>query len=315
MNALVVSSLLPVVILIAIGFIASRAKLMGAEGIKDLSSLVFVILTPALLFRTMSSVHVEQLNFVPVASYFVAVAVVFIGILVVQGFSRYSSVLALAATFSNTVMIGIPLVSLAYGHSGLVILLTLVSVHALVLLTSATVVLELAVAREAAKSVAGGQHHPVQTVLLAARNAILHPVPLPILAGLMFAQTGWTLPAEIDKVLAWMGSAFGPLALLLVGMTLAGKSIGAYWKGALALAVAKNVVMPVLVAVAGYALGVTGLPLTVMVVAASLPIGANVFLFSQRYAVGQEVVTAAVGLSSVLSLVTLSLVMAWVGAT
>jgi predicted permease len=313
MNPLVISSLLPVVILVAIGFIAARAGLMGASGIKDLSSLVFVILTPALLFRTMSTVHIEQLDFVPVASYFVAVAVVFVGILMSQGFSRYASVLALAATFSNTVMIGIPLVSLAYGQPGLVILLTLVSVHALVLLTSATVVLELAVARDAAQGAATGAQGALRTVALAARNAILHPVPLPILAGLLFAQTGLRLPAEVDKVLAWMGAAFGPLALLLVGMTLAGKSVGAHWKGALALALAKNVAMPLLVAVTGYALGVTGLPLTVMVVAASLPIGANVFLFSQRYAVGQEVVTAAVGISTLLALVTLSLAIGWMG--
>jgi hypothetical protein len=38
-----------------------------------------------------------------------------------------------------------------------------------------------------------------------------------------------------------------------------------------------------------------------------------VFLFSQRYAVGEELVTAAVGLSTLLALGSLSLVMAWMG--
>jgi predicted permease len=71
--------------------------------------------------------------------------------------------------------------------------------------------------------------------------------------------------------------------------------------------------MPLLVAALCAVLGVQGLPMLVMVVAASLPIGANVFLFSQRYAVGEDVVTAAVGLSSLLSLLSLSLVMAWLG--
>lgn len=315
MNPLVVSSLLPVVLLVAIGYAAARLKLMSETGSKDLSSLVFVLLTPALLFRTMSTVHLEQLDFIPVTGYFIAVFIIFFGVLLFKGFSRQGAVLALAATFSNTVMIGIPLVSLAYGQAGLVILLTLVSVHALVLLTSATVVLELSVAREAAAGLPAGQQHPVHTVLNAARNAIVHPVPLPIIAGLLFAQTGWTLPAELDKVLGWMGAAFGPLALLLVGMTLAGQSLGTHWRGALALAVIKNGVKPALVALICSVLGVKGLPLTVMVVAASMPIGANVFLFSQRYAVGQEVVTAAVGLSTLLAMVTLSLVMGWMGAS
>lgn len=305
MNAVVLSSLLPVVFLIAIGFIAARARILGAAGTKDLSNLAFLILTPALLFRTMSTVHVEQLDFMPVASYFIAVAIVFFGTLLVQGFNRRAAVLALAGTFSNTVMIGIPLAELAYGKEGLVILLTLVSIHALVLLTSATVVLELAVARESEH----GARAPVKTVLMAARNAVLHPVPLPIIAGLIFAQTGLTIPPLIDKPLGWLGAAFGPLALLLVGVTLAGKSIGDHWRTALGLALAKNVLMPALVLVSGWLLGVHGLHLLVMVVASSLPIGANVFLFSQRYAVAEGEVTAAVALSTLLALVTVSFAM------
>ena len=312
MNPLVVSALVPVILLVAIGFIAARARLVGAAGIKDLSNLVFMVLTPALLFRTMSAVHIERLDFAPIAAYFAAAYIVFFGVLVLRGFSRESAVLALAATFSNTVMIGIPLVGLAFGEAGMVILLTLVSVHALVLLTSATIVLELAVAREAARGSATGGPGALRTVAMAARNAIIHPVPLPIIAGLLYATSGWALPPEVDKVLGWLGAAFGPLALLLVGMTLASTSVRRNWKGALVLALAKNAVMPMLVAAFCYLLSVQGLPMMVMVMAASMPIGANVFMFSQRYAVGEEVVTAAVGLSSLLSMLSLSMVMAWV---
>lgn len=48
--------------------------------------------------------------------------------------------------------------------------------------------------------------------------------------------------------------------------------------------------------------------MTVMVVAAALPIGANVFLFSQRYQVAEELVTASVVVSTVLALLSLPLV-------
>ena len=130
----VLSSLLPVVLLIAIGFVAARAGWIRAEASKDLSNLVFMVLTPALLFRTMSSVHVEQLNFQPIAVYFVAVLLLFGATMAWQGFSQRAAVLALAVTFSNTVMIGIPLIGLAYGQAGLVTLFTLISVHSLVLL-------------------------------------------------------------------------------------------------------------------------------------------------------------------------------------
>jgi malonate transporter and related proteins len=46
-----------------------------------------------------------------------------------------------------------------------------------------------------------------------------------------------------------------------------------------------------------------------MVVASALPMGANVFLFAQRYEVAQELTTAAMGVSTALALFTLSAVM------
>ncbi len=314
MNNPVISALLPVVLLIAIGFISGRAGWIRPEACKDLSNLVFMVLTPALLFRTMSTVHVEQLDFRPVAMYFVAATLLFAAVLVWQGFTRRATVLALAATFSNTVMIGVPLVGLAYGQAGLVVLFTLISVHALVLLTLATVVLELAVAREAAASGQHASQHMALTVLAAVRNGIFHPVPLPIMVGLLFAQTGWVLPEIVDKPLVLLGNAFGPIALLLVGVTLTQVRVGANLKGALGLALIKNLAFPALVALLSWLLGLSGLALSVMIVAASMPIGANVFLFSQRYQVAQELVTAAVAVSTLLAMLTVSLVMHFLGA-
>ncbi len=310
MNSPVFSSLLPVVLLITIGFAAGRFSWIRAEATKDLSNLVFMLLTPALLFRTMSTVHVEHLNFKPVAMYFVAAVLLFAAMLIWRGFSRRSSVLALAATYSNLVMIGVPLVGLAYGEVGLVMLFTLISVHALVLLTLTTVVLELAVAREAAASGQQASQHMLLTVMVAVRNGIFHPVPLPIIAGLLFAQTGWVMPAMVDKPLLLLSNAFGPMALVLVGVTLAFVRIGEHLKGAIGLALIKNLAFPALVAVLSWSLGLSGLSLSVMIVAAAMPIGANVFLFSQRYQVAEELVTASVAVSTALALLTVSLVMA-----
>lgn len=312
MNHPVLSSLLPVVLLIAIGFIATKARWIRAEASKDLSNLVFMVLTPALLFRTMSTVHVEQLDFKPVAMYFVAAMLLFGAMFLWKGANRRAAVLALAAVFGNTLVIGTPLVSLAYGETGLVTLFTLISVHALVLLTIATVVLELTVARETAVAGAPSERHLVRTVLRAMRNGILQPVPLPILVGLLFAQTGLVIPDVVDRPLQLLGSAFGPLALLLVGVTLTQVRVGAQLKGALGLTLAKNLVFPALVGLLCWLMGLSGLPLAVMIVAASLPIGANVFMFSQRYEVAEELVTASMAVSTALALVTITLVMALV---
>lgn len=304
----VVSSLLPVVLLIAAGYLAGRRRWVGAGSIKDLSNLIFMLLAPALLFRTMSTVHVEQLSFRPVASYFIAAFVIVAGTIAWRGFNRTAVVLALANTFSNTVMIGVALIGLAYGPEGMVVLLTLISLHSVVLLTSATVLLELAVAREHTANGGKARRSMAHTVALAVRNAILHPVPLPIIAGLLFAQTGLAIPEFIDRPLLLLGQAFSPVALVMVGITLALTPVGIHMRGAMTQALVKNLVHPALTLLFGWMLGVTGLPLTVMVIAAALPIGANVFLFSQRYKTAEDLVTASVAVSTLLALVTLTAV-------
>jgi len=305
----VLSSLLPVVLLIGVGFVAGRARLVRPESVRDLSNLVFLVLTQALLFRTMSSVHLERLDMRPVFQYFLVGAVLFFALVMANGRDSRASVLALAGIFSNTLMIGVPLIGLAYGQAGQVLLFTLISLHALVLLTMATVVLELQMAREQAAAT-GHQRQLWRTVGLAIRNALLHPVPLPILAGLLYAQTGWGLHPVVDKPLQLLGSAFGPIALVLVGITLSQTPMGQNLAAALRLSLVKTVLHPVLMLVVGWALGLRGLALSVMVVAAALPIGANVFLFAQRYQKEEETVTAAVAVSTMMAMLGISLAMA-----
>lgn len=316
MNGPVVSSLLPVVVLIAVGYLAGKRRWITGAAVRDLSNLVFLLLAPPLLFRSMSTVRVEQLDLKPVAAYFVAAGLIFAATLAWRGFGRSGVVLALANTYSNTVMIGIALVGLAYGPAGTVVLLTLVSLHSLVLLTSATVFLELALSREDAGAAAGrgaGGASMARTVGRALRNAVVHPVQAPILLGLLFAQTGLAIPPAIDQPLALMGQAFSPLALMLVGITLALTPVGHHWRQALLHASIKNLLHPALVAALGLAFGLRGLPLTVMVVVAALPIGANVFLFAQRYRTSEQLVTASVVVSTVLALATVSAAMALAG--
>lgn len=308
----VVASLTPVFLLIALGWIAGRRNWISDGGVKDLSNLVFLLLIPSLLFRTMSSVRFEQLDLRPIAAYFPAALLLLALSIAWRGFNRRSVVMALAGTFSNMVMIGITLVELAYGKAGLVTLLTLVSVHALILLTVGSVVLELTVAREA-RHQGGRQVNLAQTAWSAVKGALIHPIPLPILCGLLYAQTGWGLPSVVDKPLQLLGSAFGPISLVLVGVTLAKTPLGHHLRAAALIVVSKNLVLPVLVGLSAWAMGITGLPLTVLVVAGALPIGANVFLFAQRYEVAQDLTTASMGLSTVAALFTLSAVMAVMG--
>jgi predicted permease len=315
-NNPVLSSLLPVVLLILVGYLSGRFNAIRQEAVRDLSNLVFLVLIQALLFRTMAAVDVAELDFRSLSVYFAVAAGLFFVLLFAQGGSSKAAVLALSGIFSNTAMIGIPLIGLAYGKEALVVLFTLISMHSLVLLTMTTVVLELCSAREQAHAARSAASH-LRTVGLAVRNAIFHPVPMPIIAGLLFAQTGWVLPEVVDRPLQLLANAFSPVALVLMGVTLAKTSIGAHLRASLWIASIKNLLHPLLMAFAGYVAGLRGITLTVLVMAAAMPIGANVFLFAQRYQKAQELVTASVVVSTVMALFTVSLVMyllpLWVG--
>ncbi len=321
MNLIVLGSLIPVVLLICIGLLAARAQWLRPDSVKDMSTLLFMVLTPALMFRTMSKVDIVHLDLTPIAAYFSAVLLLYGAVTWWGGATRRAAAMAISATFGNTVAIGIPVVSLAYGEAALVTLFTIVAVHALILLTLTTVMFEWATRREAL-GVADAAGPPsamtdrpwAANVLASIRGGILNPATTPTLLGLLSAQTGWPLPDVLDNTLKLLAAAMGPVALMLVGAALATAKVGEQVKGALGLTLLKNGLMPLLVAASGWAWGLRGVPLTVMVVAAAMPIGANAFLFSQRYNVAQSLVTAGVALSTVLALLSVSVVMALMAA-
>lgn len=66
----VLASLIPVCLLVGAGWLAGRMRWVGPEAVRGLSNLVFMLLIPALLFRTMSAVRFEQLDPRPVLAYF-----------------------------------------------------------------------------------------------------------------------------------------------------------------------------------------------------------------------------------------------------
>ena len=307
MDSPALTALLPVVLIIVCGVLAAKIGWIRSTAVKDLSQLVFYVLTPALLFRTMASVQVGELDFKPIVIYFLAAGIVFVGTLVVYGFNTLAATRALGHTFSNNVMIGIPLIGLVFGKEGLVVLLTLISVHALVLLGCGTLILEIAQAKQ--QSGAGKPQGLMRTLAQAIKNSVIHPVPLPIIAGLLFAQTGWVLPTVIDKPLQLLGTALGPMALLLVGVTLAYSQIGSLIKPALRIAGVKIVIQPLIFLVAAWALNLEGTAMAAMALAAALPTGANVLMFAQRYGVAEEEITASIALGTMCCLITVPLML------
>jgi malonate transporter len=101
------------------------------------------------------------------------------------------------------------------------------------------------------------------SIVLSSLLPVLHPVPLPILPillGLLFAQTGLVVPDVVDRPLQLLGNAMGPMALLLVGATLANARIGEQLRGALGLSLLKNLALPALVSLTMALTGALNVP-------------------------------------------------------
>ena len=111
------------------------------------------------------------------------------------------SVRAITASFGNAVQVGIPLAAALYGEAGLALHITLVSLHALILLTVLTALVELDLARAERRAAAGGPRL-LRTLATTVRNTVVHPVILPVLAGLAWNASGLAIPGFADEILA-----------------------------------------------------------------------------------------------------------------
>ena len=306
-----VSVILPAAVIVIAGFVAGR-RVLDATAIKALSDLCFLLFLPCLLFRSMATARFEGADVTSLLVYFgVSLLWFFCVALYARQNGRQTTagavVMGLGAVFSNTVQLGIPIQKLAFGDAGLKLHLSIIALHSLVLLTTATVWLEVSRARQTAND-----KSLIRNIFQVVKTSVLHPVILPILTGLLWSFAGFPLPAWVDQPLGFLASAAGPLMLVLMGAQLSTMRLSEHLHGAFAVTVAKNFVHPLLVFGAAWAMGLSPLATAVVVTCAALPIGSNVFLFAQRYHVNENATTAATALSSLAALASLSIALALV---
>ena len=293
MSPLVFVKLFAIFAVVAIGWAVARSgRLGGGDPSRVLSGAAFYIFVPALLFRTSARIDFARLDARILLAFFVPTVAVLAGVYTVLRFARRDaaagapaapSVRAITATFGNSVQIGIPLAAALFGESGLALHVTIVSLHALTLLTILTALVELDLAH-AQRRADPGASRLLGTLATTARHTIVHPVVLPVLAGLAWNASGAALPLFADEILATLGQAVVPLCLVLIGVSLAHHGVRGALRGALVLSFVKLFLQPLAVLMfARGVLGIVGVPLAIVVLMAALPVGSNALIFAQRY--------------------------------
>jgi len=330
-TAAVFEKLLAIFLTVLLGWAAGRWRWLESghergDPARLLGNAAFSVFVPALLFRTTARLEMATMPWRTVAAYFVPV----VGfMLLVYAWHRVRgsalrqgpaapSVHAISAAFGNSVQLGIPMAAALFGEAGLTIHIALVSVHAIVLLSITTALVELDLARARARDGQASALGPMLRQTL--RNTVVHPVVLPVLLGLLWNLSGIGLHPVLDEALAVLGSAVVPVCLVSIGLTLAYDPVRReQLRGVARASALKLLVQPALVLlVARWGFGLSGLPLSVAVLMAALPAGSNTLMFAQRYRTLEAEANAGIVVSTVAFVATASLwlsVLTWLAST
>lgn len=311
--ATVVGIVLPVFALIFLGWLIARRGLLSREGLQGLSNYTFYVAFSALLFRAMSGVRLQELDGGILLAYFGGVLAIYLLTMAVGRFvfglrMAEQALMALGACFSNGVGLGIPLVLAAWGQAGLVPLLMIIAVHSAVLLSLASVLVEI--------DRGGASGHGIGRRLVSSSLAIVrHPVLMAIAAGLAWGAlsraSGLSLPPAADIALKWLADSAIPCGLIGLGGSLAFIRLAGDMPQTLTMTAMKLLMQPLAVwLLARYVLQLEPLWVAVATVNAAMPAGANVYLLAQRYGLYVARATSVVLLSTALCIVTLSVLLA-----
>mgnify|MGYP002713122321 CR=1 FL=1 len=299
--------ILPVFGLMGVGYGAARIGLLPGKVAEGLGLYVFNLAIPLLAFRVISKGSLPDVSpWLYWLSYFAGVAGVWLLVALLARFLLRSSPLVAVmagcgASYSNTVMLGLPLVLTAFGEAGGVPLLLLLSVHLPVMLFAGIASGEWA-QREGA---ADWRKIARDTVVAVTTN----PIIIGIAAALLWRVTGWDMPFAPAKIINTIADTAIPCALIAMGLTLARYGL----KGELGLVAivlaGKLVLHPLIVFVVAHIVGLPPIWAGVATLFAAAPTGINAYLLTNRYQAGAVAVSGAILLGSGLSIVTISLLL------
>lgn len=297
---------LPFFALIGLGYWAGRTRFFTQEATAYLTKFVFYFALSAMLFRFSANLSIADVwNGRLVAAYLWGTAFVY-GIATLVCYARRLNIETTAmeaqcAVIGNTGFLGVPMLTLLLGAEAIGPVMLALAVDLIVF--SSLIVILITGSRDGRMSIG-----ILRTVGL---GLLKNPMIVAISAGLIWSALRIPIPAPMNEFLALLGAAATPGALFAIGASLASKSAErisvAGW-----LSFCKLVLHPLFVAFAAFVLfKVEPFEATVIISAAALPVAGNVYILAQHYNVAPARVSAAILVSTALSIVTVSLWIGW----
>ncbi len=296
----------PLFLLVLVGYALMRWAGWPAAASDWLTKFVFSVAVPALLFRLMSDFSgLPAVDPWLLLAYFGGCLIVFIlGRFVAFALFRMDgasqSVFAMGGIFANNVLLGVPLAKVLLGEHAMPAVSLVLVFNSLLLWTLVTVSVEWARQRELSWPAIGKT----------AVGVVTNPVVGAILAGTAVGLTGIAFPNVVVRTLDLVAQAAVPLSLIVLGMGLAEYGIRQGFRESATIAFLKLAVQPLAVLLLARMLALPALETKVVVMLASLPVGANVYLMAREFDTLIGPVAASLVLSTALAAASTPLILA-----
>ncbi len=312
---LVLVAVLPIFALILSGYLCGRSGILGPAATDALNGFVVWLALPALLFDAMARLHADVLA----QGGFVAAfggGMVLTYALCFRWGSAQDARLAdrgidgLSAAYANTGFLGIPLALALFGTEALApaIVASLLTVCAL--FGFSIILIERDLQGGEGSGARKRRAVAAKVVWLLLRNPLLVS---PVL-GLAYGLTGWPLPVAAARFATLLGGAASPCALVTIGLFLAQKQDGSDPAVVARLVGLKLVVQPALTGLLAFKLfAMPPMHAHVALLLSALPTGTGPFMLAKLYHRNAAETSRAILLSTLLSLLTVSVLVAWFG--
>ncbi|MEM1344651.1 MAG: AEC family transporter [Pseudomonadota bacterium] len=276
-----ITIVMPVFLLVGIGYVAVRRGVIVDAGVDALLGFATRIAVPVLLFRAIYRLDLATvLRPQHLASFYIAAAVCFaLGIVLARLVWRRRPGVAVAigfsALFSNSVLLGLPIMTRAYGEASLDPAFAIMAVHAPFCYLLGILTMEFARRDGASIGVA---------LMRSAKAMFSNALALGIAAGFVANLSGIVLPGPVLAVVDMLSEAALPVALFALGGVLTRYALREEIGEALMISALSLIVHPGL----AYLLSaqVFGMPeafVRAAVVIAAMPPGVNCYVFAAMY--------------------------------
>ena len=297
----------PIWLFAAIGYAARRWRLLGDGAVSVLGWFVFHLAMPVALFVRLSRTALTGFDGRQLAAFAASTAVV-IGV-GWYGAGRFfdrkhgeRTIWGMAGGYVNAANLGIPVAMQVLGS---------VSFLVEVLLLQTIVITPVVLATLDRHAQAGGKIRFRRLATLPVRT----PVILGSALGIAASAAGFRAAPVVQTPLAFLSAAAVPAALITLGASLYRREAepGTGRAEMTAITALKLVAQPALAFGLGLLLRLSQPQLLAVVICAGLPTAQNVFVFAQKYSVGEALASRAVLITTTLSLATIAAIASLLG--